>query len=120
VLATCVHPQHLGQQAAQLADGDAHLLRVVGHTLDLHLGVGCSLAAAWSQVHVAVVVHRELMGAPHVVAQIVAGEQERHVANLTPDQYILSRNACRTADRSRVLWLRMIVGKLLLKSSGVT
>ena len=39
VLSPGVHAQHLGEQAAQLADGHAHLLRIVRHRLHLHLQI---------------------------------------------------------------------------------
>ncbi len=90
VLAAGVHAQHLRQQAAQLADGHAHLVRIVRHGLGLDGPLvgwrGEGLPAPLHQVHVTIVVDRQLVGAPHMVTQVVAGEQECNVADLASDK----------------------------------
>ena len=90
VLAAGVHAQHLREQAAQLADGHAHLVRIVRHSLGLDAPLvgrwGEGLPAPLHQVHVAIVVDRQLVSAPHMVTQVVAREQECNVANLASDK----------------------------------
>jgi len=90
VLAAGVHAQHLRQQAAQLADGHAHLVRIVRHGLGLDTALvrwwGEGLPAPLHQVHVAIVVDGQLVSAPHMVTQVVAREQECNVADLASDR----------------------------------